>query len=156
MIALLAPLRTSLMPLLPWIKALHVVAVIAWMAGILYLYRLFVYHREEKEYVVKERLVDWERRLMRFIANPAMIVAWLAGLTMVYLQPSLMLEPWFHAKLTFAVLLTGMQGFAGRLHRKLASGEPVPSGKALRILNEVPTLLMIGIVVMVIVQPWSR
>lgn len=145
-----------MLPLLPWIKALHVVAVIAWMAGTLYVYRLFVYHSQETEYVVKQRLSDWEKRLLRFIITPSMAVAWIAGLAMVYLQPFLLHEPWFHVKLTLAIVLSGMHGYGSALQRKFANGDRVPSNKTLRILNEVPTLLMIGIVVMVIVQPWSR
>ncbi|MBU6429239.1 MAG: CopD family protein, partial [Cyanobacteria bacterium REEB65] len=132
------------------------IAVIAWMAGILYVFRLFVYHSEETEFVVKQRLTEWEKRLLRFIVTPAMGVAWLAGLTMAALMPAITRQPWFAVKLVLVVILSAMHGFATRLQRKFAMGDPVPSNRALRLINEVPTLLMIGIVIMVIVQPWSR
>ncbi|MBM3273573.1 MAG: CopD family protein [Candidatus Sericytochromatia bacterium] len=136
-----------------WVKAFHVVADIAWMAGVLYLYRLLVYHKAETEAVVKQRLEVWERKLINAITRPAMVVAWLLGLILIWQQPYLLALPWMRAKLALAVLLTGATQMAIRYHRKLAGDKPVPGEKALRFLNEVPTLLMIGIVILVIVRP---
>ncbi|MEB3205108.1 MAG: CopD family protein [Candidatus Sericytochromatia bacterium] len=138
------------------LKTLHVVAVIAWMAGLLYLFRLFVYHGTETEPVVRTRLVEWERRLYTYIANPAMAATWLLGLGMTAVQPGLWQQPWLHAKLALVVLMTGVHHAALPLRRRLAAHAAVPSDVRLRILNEVPTLLMIGIVALVILKPWAR
>jgi putative membrane protein len=136
-----------------WVKAFHVIADIAWMAGVLYLYRLLVYHRAETEAVVKQRLEIWERKLINVITRPALVVAWILGLILIWQQPYLLEVPWMRAKLALAVLLTGATQVAMLYSRKLASDKPVPSEKALRFLNEVPTLLMMGIVILVIVRP---
>ncbi|MEM7170112.1 MAG: protoporphyrinogen oxidase HemJ [Pseudomonadota bacterium] len=137
-----------------WVKALHIIAVISWMAGMLYLPRLYVYHSEaEAHSPLSETFKVMERRLLRLIINPAMIVAWLAGLAMAA-DLGAWLEPWLHAKL---LLLVGMQvihaAFA-RWRRQFAVDQNRYSGRFFRIMNEVPTLLMIGIVVIVIVKPF--
>jgi len=137
-----------------WIKALHVVAVIAWMAGMLYLPRLFVYHAaSELGSAQSETFKVMERRLLRAIINPAMVVTWLAGLYLVWAGHWLS-AGWFHVKLLLVLLLTGVHGFlAGRV-REFAADQNRYSTKFYRILNEVPTVLMIGIVIMVIVKPF--
>lgn len=138
-----------------WIKAVHVIAVIAWMAGMLYLPRLFVYHCETQTGSdASERFKVMERKLLRLIINPAMIAVWVLGLAMLAINPALLAEPWMHAKLTFVVLLSGVHGaFAGWM-KAFARDENTKSQKFFRIMNEVPTLLMIGIVIMVIVRPF--
>lgn len=141
---------------LPWLKAFHVVAVIGWMAGLLYMFRLFVYHARETEEIVKVRLVVWETRLFRTIASPAMAATWFFGLGMLALQPALLRQSWLHAKLGLVILLTVFHHVAIPLRKRLEAGLPTLSDRAFRILNEVPTLLMIGIVVLVIVRPGMR
>lgn len=135
---------------------LHILAIISWMAGILYLFRLFIYHRENQG---KENIDDlftlMEQRLYRGITVPAMVIAWLAGLYIVYLNPALLSLPWFHLKLSCAVLMTLNTLYAGRLRKKfLIEGASLPTSKRLRFLNEVPTLLMVVIVIMVIARPF--
>ena len=138
-------------------KTLHIIAVISWMAGILYLYRLFVYHREwgSKSEDNHKMLTVMEHRLMYYITHPAMGLSWIAGISMIVNNPMLMKQGWFHAKLTCVVLLTASTIFASRLHKKFKNKQPVSlSGKQLRFLNEVPTLLMILIVSLVVLRPF--
>lgn len=140
-----------------WIKALHVVAVISWMAGLLYIYRLFVYHAMETEAVVMARFQVMERRLLNAITTPAGVVAVATGLSMIALAPGHYLaQPWMHAKLALVVGMLVSHVAAIRYRRRLLSEPHAIAHKVFRVLNEVPTLLMIGIVVLVIVRPWSR
>jgi putative membrane protein len=132
----------------------HLVGVISWMAGVLYLYRLIVYHVEESEPVVKARFRVMERRLYRYITLPAMIVAALAGLGMIALDPDYYLRAhWLQAKLALATLLVGATLYAGATVARLAAEQPVRGSRHFRIMNEVPTLLMIAIVILVVVKP---
>jgi putative membrane protein len=135
--------------------SIHIIAVISWMAGILYLFRLFVYHAEEKEQVVKDRFIVMERRLSLAIMIPAHIVALLMGILMLIANPSLLDHNWMRLKILLALLLIGMTHSAASMRRKLASGENKISSKTYRILNEIPTILMIGIVFLVILKPFS-
>lgn len=139
------------------ILALHVVAIISWMAGILYLYRLLIYaaERRQEHPKVEDLLQTMTRRLLKAITVPAMALSWLAGLTMLTLNPGLMSLPWFHVKLTSVVLLTLSTLYAWKLVTRVQKSAELPQGKTLRFLNEVPTLLMIIIVTMVIVRPWQ-
>lgn len=137
-----------------WIKALHIIAVIAWMAGMLYLPRLYVYHASaEKGSDKSETFKVMERRLLRAIINPAMLASWAFGLTLAWLGDHWG-EHWFQAKL---VLLLGMQlihaGFA-RWRRHFDKDENTHTARFYRMVNEVPTLLLIGIVILVIVKPF--
>lgn len=139
-----------------WIKALHIISVIAWMAGLLYLPRLFVYHTAaEPGSELSETLKVMERRLLRFIMNPAMAASWLFGgfLLLTYNQ-DMLISGWLHAKLGFVVLLTGVHMAMGRWRREFAEDRNIRSRKFYRIANEAPTVLMIGIVVFVVVQPF--
>lgn len=137
-----------------WIKALHVISVIAWMAGLLYLPRLMVYHCDApKGSVQSETFKVMEYRLHRFIMTPAMIVTWLSGLTMVWLATYWM-EPWLWAKLLLVVILTGFHETSARWVREFAADMNSRSAKFYRTANEVPTVLMIGIVILVIVRPF--
>jgi putative membrane protein len=139
-----------------WVKAVHVMAIISWMAGLLYLYRLFVYHAMETELVVQQRLQVMERRLLNGIATPAAVLSVATGLTMLWLVPGYLTQPWMHAKLTFVVGLLVSHGLGMRYRKKLITDPGAVPHRTFRILNEVPTLLMVGIVIMIIVRPWSR
>lgn len=138
-----------------WLKALHVIAVISWMAGMLYLPRLYVYHADtEIGSAQSETFKIMERRLLRYITNPAMIAAWLAGGAMLYASPSLLSDGWMHAKLTAVILLSAAHGVLSKRRREFERDENTKNAKYYRILNEVPTVLMIIAVVMVIVRPF--
>jgi protoporphyrinogen IX oxidase len=137
-----------------WIKALHIIAVISWMAGMLYLPRLFVYHCEaEAGSKQSETFKVMERRLLRAIINPAMIVTWLAGLYLVW-AGHWYVAGWFHVKFLLVLLLSGVHGFLTRAVRDFAADRNQRSQKFYRIINEVPTVLMIGIVILVVVKPF--
>jgi putative membrane protein len=138
----------------PWIKALHVIAVISWMAGMLYLPRLFVYHCEaEVGSKQSETFKVMEWRLLKAIINPAMIITWLAGLYLAW-SGHWYTSGWFHAKLTLVLILSGVHGFFSRLVKDFAADQNTISQKFYRIINEVPTALMILIVILVIVKPF--
>lgn len=140
----------------PWVKALHIISVISWMAGLLYLPRLFVYHCAwPAGSETSEQFKVMERRLLRFIMNPAMIATYLFG-GMLAFTPGIVDwgSGWFHAKLALVVLLTvGHHVFAAR-YKDFAADRNERPARYYRIANEVPTLAMIGIVVLVVVRPF--
>jgi putative membrane protein len=137
-----------------WVKAFHVIAVISWMAGMLYLPRLFVYHCEaEKGSKQSETFKVMERRLLRAIINPAMIATWVLGLTLVWLG-GWHTAGWMHAKFLLVILLSALHGMLVRYWRDFEADKNTKSQKFYRIINEVPTVLMIGIVILVIVKPF--
>ena len=137
-----------------WIKALHVIAVISWMAGMLYLPRLFVYHCEaERGSKQSETFKVMEQRLLRAIINPAMIVTWFAGLYLVWVGQWYS-APWFHAKFLLVLIQSGVHGFFARCVKDFAADKNLRSQRLYRIINEVPTILMILIVILVIVKPF--
>jgi putative membrane protein len=137
-----------------WVKALHVIAVISWMAGMLYLPRLFVYHcTAERGSVQSETFKTMERRLLKYIINPAMMVAWIAGLWMAWVG-GLYTVGWFHAKFALALILSGVHGYFSRWVRAFAEDRNPHTQKFYRVINEVPTILMIAIVVLVIIKPF--
>jgi len=137
-----------------WIKAFHVISVIAWMSGMFYLPRLFVYHTETTPGSPEsERFKVMERRLLRAIINPAMIATWLFGLTLAWLT-AVYEEHWFQAKFALVIAMSGVHGhFVGRV-RAFAEDRNDKPARFYRILNEVPPLLMVFIVILVIVQPF--
>lgn len=138
-----------------WIKALHVISIIAWMAGLLYLPRLFVYHCQvQAGSEASETFKVMERRLLRAIMNPAMIAAYVFGIAMIVLTPEWMKQGWLHAKLLFVLLLTVSHMMMARWRRDFAEDRNTRPQRFFRIANEVPTLLMIGIVIFVIVKPF--
>lgn len=142
------------MDLYLWLKSLHVIAIIAWMAGMLYLPRLFVYHADVPVGSPQsETFKVMERRLLKAIINPAMIAAWILGLWLAY-ELDAFREGWFHAKLTLVLLMSGVHGYLSRCVKVFARDENTRPARFYRILNEVPTLLMIGIVILVIVKPF--
>src|SRR5215475_4834532 len=134
-----------------WVKAFHIIAVISWMAGMLYLPRLFVYHCEaEVGSKQSETFKVMERRLHRAIINPAMIVTWLAGLYLAW-SGSWFSAGWLHGKLLLVLILSGVHGFFARCVKDFAADRNTRSQKFYRIINEVPTVMMILIVVLVVV-----
>jgi putative membrane protein len=139
-----------------WLRALHIIAVIAWMAGMLYLPRLFVYHADKAPGSPEaEMLKSMEVRLLRIILNPAMIISWLLGLSMLYANPGMLSDGgWMHLKLTLVVLMSGLHGFLAKCRKEFERGENKRSAKFYRFLNEAPTLLMIVVVIMAVVQPF--
>lgn len=137
-----------------WVTALHVISVIAWMAGLLYLPRLFVYHcQTQTGSNASEMLKTMERRLLRAIMNPAMIASWGFGMWL-YVSLGAWTAGWAHAKLSFVVLLTVAHMVMGKWRRDFESDKNVRPEGFFRIANEVPTVLMIGIVIFVIVKPF--
>ncbi len=137
-----------------WVKALHVMAVISWMAGMFYLPRLFVYHVDAPPGSAQsETFKVMERRLLRIIVNPAMIVTWLTGPWLAYAE-GFYTAPWFHAKLALALVLSALHGYFARVVKTFAADENVRSARFYRILNEVPPVLMAVIVIRVVVKPF--
>ena len=144
----------TLMAFYPWLKAFHIIAVIAWMAGLLYLPRLFVYHCETTvgtpEY---DRFVVMERKLMRVIINPSMIAVWILGLSLASAL-DVWMAPWFHIKLTLVIILSGLHGMMSRWRRDFEQGRNTKTQRFYRIVNEVPAVLMALIVILVVVKPF--
>lgn len=142
-----------------WIKAFHIIAVIAWMAGMLYLPRLFVYHcAAPKGSVQSETFKTMERRLLRGIVNPAMIATWIFGLWLAWHGPDSsygwFAAPWLWAKLGLVLLLSAAHGLFAAWVKAFAADENRHSQKFYRIINEVPTIIMIGIVILAVVKPF--
>lgn len=136
------------------IKALHVIAVMSWMAGLLYLPRLFVYHAETSIGSVRaETFKVMERRLLKAIMTPAMIASFAFGIWMLVLAPGLLYEPWMHVKILCVLLMAGCHGAFSKMRRRLENDEQPKTPRAYKIWNEVPTVLMIIIVFMAIVKP---
>lgn len=140
----------------PWIKALHLMALISWMAALFYLPRLFVYHAERGKTgsELSETLKVMELKLYKLIMTPAMIVTWLCGLVLIAMQPDLLSQGWFHVKLTAVLLLSGFHGWCGKQRRRFAADANRHSGRHYRLMNEVPTVLMVIIILMVIIRPF--
>ena len=137
------------------VKAFHIIAIIAWMAGLLYLPRLFVYHSLVDVGSVRSQTFKlMERRLLKGIMNPAMIISWLLGLYLLHLNPSLLQEYWMMAKIVCIVLMTYFHmKFAG-MRLRLEADETPRSDKYYRYWNEAPTLTMIAIVILAVVEPF--
>ncbi len=137
-----------------WVKALHVIAVIAWMAGMLYLPRLYVYHcAAEPGSAQSETFKVMERRLLRAIVNPAMILAWILGLALVA-HLDAWGEAWMHAKFACVIALSTLHGFFARWRRQFDKDDNRYEARFYRLMNEIPTVLMIAIVVLVVVRPF--
>jgi putative membrane protein len=137
-----------------WVEALHVIAIIAWMAGMLYLPRLFVYHADAaKGSAVSETFKVMERRLLKAIMNPAVVLVFLTGFALVYLTGDWR-DGWWQAKFVLVLGLAGLHGFFARCVRTFAEDANERPARFYRILNEAPTVLMILIVVLVVVKPF--
>jgi len=137
-----------------WIKALHVIAVIAWMAGMLYLPRLFVYHAEAKpRSELSETLKVMERRLLRGIINPAMIASYVFGIWMLTINPGLLHETFMQVKLAMVIVMQIIHALLARTRRHFAQDRNIHSARFYRILNEIPAALIVIIVIMIVVRP---
>lgn len=137
-----------------WVKAAHVTFVIFWMAGLFLLPRFYVYHQETAVGSPEDRAwIEREARIRSIILTPAMVIVWILGLMLAF-SVGAFGQNWFTAKLALVVALTAYQGWLGRYGRKLASGERPLSGKAVRMINEVPGIAAALIVVLVIVRPF--
>ncbi|WP_342360109.1 protoporphyrinogen oxidase HemJ [Terrarubrum flagellatum] len=140
--------------LYPWLKAAHVIAVISWMAGMLYLPRLFVYHCDAPTGSPQsETFKVMERRLLKAIINPAMAATWILGLWLAW-DGFRFQGGWLHAKIALVVILSGLHGQMVKWVREFAEDRNIRPARFYRIVNEVPTVLMIGIVILVIVKPF--
>lgn len=140
-----------------WLKALHLIAVISWMAGMLYLPRLFVYHTRVAAGSEADKLFqEMERKLLRLIINPAMIATWVFGLWLAFTINAF--DPvnggWLHAKLGLLVLMQIAHAMMSRYRKAFARGENKKSERFFRIFNEVPAVLMAGIVLLVVFKPF--
>lgn len=140
-----------------WLKAFHIIAVISWMAGMLYLPRLFVYHCDAAPGSAQsETFKVMERRLLKAIINPAMIAAWLLGLSLIWLMgwEAFRQSGWLHAKLVLVLAMSGVHGMLSRYVRDFAADRNRKSQRFYRIINEVPTVLLVLIVILVVVKPF--
>lgn len=138
-----------------WIKAVHLIAVIAWMAGMMYLPRLFVYHHQSEKGGEAERyFIAMERRLLKGIINPSMIAVWVLGILMLVAVPQTLSSGWFHVKFTLVIAISGVHGFYASAQRKFAAGERPRTERFWRIMNEVPFVMLIVVVFLVIVKPF--
>ena len=137
-----------------WLKSLHLIAVMSWMVGLLYLPRLFVYHAMVEVASVRAKTFRlMERRLLKAIMNPAMFLSWALGLSLLYQNPTLLEMPWMWIKLFCVAMMTTVHMIFARMQRQLERDDSL-SDKAYRWWNEVPTILMIIIVIMAVVEPF--
>ena len=137
-----------------WVKSVHIIAIISWMAGLLYLPRLYVYHvQAEKGGELDETLKIMERKLLRFIMNPAMIVVIVTGLALVHISQA-HLSGWFHTKVLLLIGLFASHGIMSKFRKAFERGDNLKSQKFFRWFNEIPTLLMIAIVILAVVKPF--
>lgn len=137
-----------------WIKAIHVVAIVSWMAGLLYLPRLFVYHADaEPRSELDRTLAVMEYRLLNYIMTPAMAIAWVLGLWLAYTN-SFWSSGWFIAKVVLVIGLSGFHGYLAKSQRLFAAGQNKQPGRHWRLVNEIPTVLMIAIVILAVVKPF--
>ena len=139
-----------------WLKALHIVSMVCWFAGLFYLPRLFVYHAQSEDTVSKERFSIMERKLYRGIMGPAMIATLVFGIWLISLNPSAYFTQgaWMHAKLTLVVILIGYHHMCGAQVKRFARGENTRSHVFYRWFNEVPVLILLAIVILVVVRPF--
>ncbi|MGZ3446740.1 MAG: protoporphyrinogen oxidase HemJ [Myxococcaceae bacterium] len=142
--------------LLLWLKAFHVMAVISWMAGQFYIWRLYVYHAMATDPAIMRVFQVMERRLLNAITTPAAILSLFTGIGLLALEPFYLEQPWMQVKLLFLVVMYGAHGFSIRFRKKLITEPHAYPHTLFRFLNELPTVLMIVIVIMIIVKPFAR
>jgi protoporphyrinogen IX oxidase len=136
------------------LKAIHVIAVISWMVGLLYLPRLFVYHVENNSPEASKIFKVMEKRLMKIIMNPAMIVTWLSGLSVLWIIGfNNIFSLWLYIKFLFVIVLSGYHGFLSKCLKDFESDRNKRSSKFFRVINEIPTIILIIIVFLVIFKP---
>ncbi len=140
-----------------WLRALHIIGVVAWFAGLFYIFRLFVYHVENRDKPELTAVFQvMERKLYRAICWPAMVFAATFGIALLSDKPGFYFaQPWFHAKLLGLAGLFAYHFYSGKVLRDLASGHCTLTSRQCRIINEAPAVLLILIVVMVVVKPWT-
>ena len=137
------------------IKALHIISIISWMAGLLYLPRLFVYHCQAQPNEEADKMLQtMERKLLRFIMNPAMIASFIFGIALLIANPALAKGGWLHVKFVAIFALAASHGMMAVYRKKFAAGTNTKSEKFYRYFNEVPTILMIAIVILAVVKPF--
>jgi putative membrane protein len=133
------------------LKALHLIFMVAWFAGLFYMFRLFVYHTENADKPDAVAMLKvMELKLYKIITVPAMVLTFIFGISMIVLQPSLMQNGWMHAKLLLVILLAGYTGFIGATRRKYANDQIVYTSKQCRWLNEVPTIFLLVIIFLMV------
>lgn len=137
-----------------WVKAFHIIAMVAWFAGLFYLPRLYVYHAEATDAISLKRFITMERRLYRGIMWPAMLVTIFLGLWLLHIVPGFLKAPWMHAKLGLVVFLIAYHLYCGVLRRQFENNKNTHKSRFYRILNEIPTLFLIAIVILVVVKPF--
>lgn len=137
-----------------WIKSFHLIAMVAWFAGLFYIFRLFVYHVKFRDQLnMREAYSLMERKLLYIIMHPAMLMTILFGGLLISLNPAVFSAKWFHIKLALVLILIAYQIFAGVTHKRFSRGDFFLSEKACRMINEVPTLVLIGVILLVILKP---
>jgi len=136
------------------VKVIHIVAVISWMVGLFYLPRLFVYHVENKSYYLEKTFLVMEERLLKIIMNPSMIVTWVSGIVMIWISgfESLLIF-WVYTKIAFVLCLSAFHGFLVRTFKNLKLEKNKKKGDFYRMINEIPTVLLILIVILVVFKP---
>lgn len=137
-----------------WVKAFHLIFMVAWFAGLFYIFRLFVYHvKFKQEAKMAQAYSLMERKLLYVIMHPAMLLTLTFGVIMLVLNPALLKQPWMHTKLTLVLLLIVYQIYAGIVQKRFSKGNFFLTEKACRWLNEIPTLLLIGIILLAVLKP---
>ncbi len=137
-----------------YLKAFHLISVIAWMVGLLYLPRLFVYHADSrKDSISYEVFLLMEKRLVRIIMLPAMILSLIFGIALIYINSSILYEGYFHIKLILLIILFGIHGYFVSLYKQFEERKNEKTAKFFRLINEIPTVLMIIIIILVVVKP---
>lgn len=137
-----------------WIKSFHLIAMVAWFAGLFYIFRLFVYHAKFKsEEKLHEAYALMEKKLIFIIMNPAMVLTIIFGGLLITLNPYVLVAPWFHAKLSLVLILIGYHIFSIVTHKRFVRKDFFLSEKACRFLNEVPTLILFAVIILVVVKP---
>ena len=137
-----------------YLKAFHIVAFTTWMAGLFYLPRLYVYHAETLDQNVRDTFKTMERKLLRIIINPAMIITVILGISLVAMNPDFLKQGWLHAKIFLVLVLSGYHGYLASTRKKFERDDICHSGKFYRLLNEIPTVLLLGIVILAVVKPF--
>ncbi len=138
-----------------WLKALHIISFTAWMAGMFYLPRLYVYHTTvAKDSEADLMLQTMERKLLRFIMNPAMILTFIFGVSMIVYDTGIMKQGWVHAKIMLVLGMAGFHGYLAKTRKDFIAHDGIKSNKFYRVINEIPTLLLIGIVILAVVKPF--